>query len=101
MVRSIAHGYEVDIVSHFTIFRVSRASLALSLARIFPEKHRCRRFALALTGTFLVIWIACLFMAAFECYDASTDEWWNVPLPLCVAKRPSVKGAIYVVMACK
>jgi len=79
----------------YTIVWVSRVSLALSIARIFPSRHNCRRFALGLTAFFLMIYIANILMSTFDCYKLSSS-WYNMPFQDCIQNR---KGALVGVYA--
>ncbi|PPQ91565.1 hypothetical protein CVT25_008602 [Psilocybe cyanescens] len=70
-------------------FRVSRVSLALSTARIFPAKHFYRRVALWISGIFLFLCIMNVMMVIFKCWQSS-DQNTSQMLP-CAQKGTSFK----------
>ena len=52
--------------------RVTRISVWLSLARLYPPKHNTRRVALLLTGLFILLGILCVVGGVLGCPGS---EW--------------------------
>ncbi|KAF8161607.1 hypothetical protein B0H34DRAFT_652361 [Crassisporium funariophilum] len=59
--------YWFSLFPCFTVVWLSRISLALSLARIFPPWHVSRYFALALASLFVVLYAICLLLTLLAC----------------------------------
>ncbi|KDR75564.1 hypothetical protein GALMADRAFT_248043 [Galerina marginata CBS 339.88] len=78
----------------FIIVWLSRISLALSMARIFPPNHTCRRFTFGLALSFLVVCIVCIFVTIGLCYDSSTI-WYATSVKLCALKRKGGAAGLY------
>lgn len=57
------------------VCRLSRISLALAIARLFPPKTRYRSFAIAMAICFAVAWIGLLIQSAVLCsYDVMRNQ---------------------------
>ncbi|KIM47024.1 hypothetical protein M413DRAFT_23319 [Hebeloma cylindrosporum] len=61
----------------WTVIWGSRISLSLSIARVFPEKHTCRRFLLGLSTAFFLSYIGILFATAIPCKTAE-GAWYDL-----------------------
>ncbi|PPQ70432.1 hypothetical protein CVT25_004304 [Psilocybe cyanescens] len=70
-------------------FRLSRVSLALSTARIFPAKHVCRRVALWISGIFLFLYIGNVMIVIFQCWGSTVHNTGQIQL--CAQKSTNIK----------
>src|SRR5258708_31626350 len=77
--------------------RGSRFSLSLSIARIFPEKHLCRRVAFGLAVIVSLVYVGELLIFAFMC-KSSSRPWYNIHHRRCLNGRGmSLRGFVGVV----
>ncbi|KAF8161393.1 hypothetical protein B0H34DRAFT_378652 [Crassisporium funariophilum] len=70
-----------------TIIWISRISMTLSIARIFPQGHRCRWFALGLVIIFLIVYITGFLLATFTCGLSSSNWDLMIKLKNCSTRR--------------
>ena len=66
--------------------RGSRFSLSLSIARIFPEKHLCRRIAFGIAIIVSLIYVGVLLISALMC-KSSSRPWHNIHHRRCLNGR--------------
>jgi len=76
---------------YYTVIWLSRISLSLSLARIFPPRHNCRRFAFCLTVFFSSLYTSCILLSIFTCWNLP-GLWYLIPQEQCTLRR---KWALY------
>ncbi|PPQ97593.1 hypothetical protein CVT26_002321 [Gymnopilus dilepis] len=76
----ILNSFWLSFLPFILIVRLARIALALSLARIFPEGHRARRWSFFLVGLFSLQCITCIVIsvvAAFMLLTKSPYEAWS------------------------
>ncbi|PPQ79201.1 hypothetical protein CVT25_002779 [Psilocybe cyanescens] len=79
----------LNSIFYLTVLWLSRVSLALSTARIFPSKHVYRRVALWISGIFLFLYVANVMMVIFKCWGSTSQK--TSQIQLCAQKSTSVK----------
>jgi len=72
-------------------------SLALSLARIFPPKHKCRRIAFLLALFFGTVCVVLLAIAFGECYDPDI-AWYTLLFNECAERKGGGIASMYTLM---
>ncbi|KAF8153755.1 hypothetical protein B0H34DRAFT_753183 [Crassisporium funariophilum] len=77
-------SYWLSTLPFLTIIWSTRAILALSVARIFPPRHRARLASLILAYSMGIAWVACILVTTLSCKKLRSNKLLENELKDCI-----------------